>query len=55
MKALIMSADNFEDSELLVPVGAQWELRGAVARRDQTHARGFFPQSRLVDGILAGP
>jgi hypothetical protein len=23
-------------------VGAQWELRGAVARRDQSHALGFF-------------
>jgi hypothetical protein len=24
------------------PVGVQWELRGAVTRRDQRHAFGFF-------------
>jgi hypothetical protein len=24
-------------------VGAQWELPGAVARRDQSHVFGFFP------------
>jgi len=33
---------------------AQWELPGAVARRDQSHTLGFFlnpgPQTGILDG-----
>src|SRR5664279_6546392 len=31
-------------------VGAQWELPGAVARRDKSQAFGIFSRSRPVDG-----
>jgi hypothetical protein len=35
------------DVEVAENVGVQWELRGAVARRDQGHALGLFPPFQL--------
>jgi len=34
-------------------VGAQWELRGAVARTDQSHPPGFLLNPDPQAGILA--
>jgi hypothetical protein len=35
-------------------VGVQWELPGAVARTDQSHAFGFFLSPAPLTGILSG-
>jgi hypothetical protein len=38
------------DPVLSALVGVQWELQGAVARRDQNDALGLFLSPRPVDG-----
>jgi hypothetical protein len=41
-------------SATVKPVGAQWELPGAVAGRDQSHGLGFLLNPDPQAGILFG-